>query len=93
MFIQETLEVINAFLERYVPYVNEQGDYTQIKTIEDGKIRFTFNNDYYIYAWIKDGELHIETEYGESVFDFAEDYDWSKEDVEYMKYGKRNESK
>ena len=87
MFIQNTLEVINAFLDRYVPFVNEQGDYTDIKTINE-KVRFTFNNDYYIYAWIDNGELHIETEYGESVFDFADCYDWTEEDVNYIKFGR-----
>jgi hypothetical protein len=87
MFIQATLEVINAFLNRYVPYVNEQGDYTDIKTVE-GKVRFTFNNDYYIFAWIENEELHIESEYGENIFDYADCYDWSEEDVHYIKYGK-----
>ena len=86
-FIQETLEVINTFLERYIPYINEQGDYTDIKTV-DGKVRFTFNNDYYLFAWIDNKELHIENDRGESVFDYADCYDWSEEDVKYMKYGK-----
>ena len=35
MFIQNTLEIINTFLERYVPYINEQGDYSKIETIKD----------------------------------------------------------
>ena len=88
MFIQNTLEVINTFLDRYVGYVNEIGDYTEIKTIGD-KVRFTFNNDYYVFAWIENDELKIENERGESVFDYAEEYEWTKEDVEYIKYGRR----
>ena len=90
MFIQNTLEIINAFLERYVPYTNEQGDYTDIKTIE-GKVRFTFNNDYYVFAWIDDnGELHLENEHGGNILDYAECYDWSESDVQYIKYGNNN---
>ena len=88
MFIQNTLEVINTFLDRYVGYVNEIGDYTEIKTIGD-KVRFTFNNDYYVFAWIENDELNIENERGESIFDYAEEYEWTKEDVEYIKYGRR----
>ena len=91
MFIQETLQVINTFLERYVPYTNETGDYTDIKTV-DGKVRFTFNNDYYIYAWIENGELKINDEYGESVFDYADCYDWSEKEVHYIKYGDNKET-
>ena len=43
MFIQNTLEIINTFLERYVPYVNEQGDYSKIETIKD-KVKITHND-------------------------------------------------
>ena len=88
MFIQNTLEIINAFLDRYVGFVNEIGDYTEIKTIGN-KVRFTFNNDYYVFAWIENGELNIETEYGESVFDYADCHGWTEENVNYIKYGRK----
>lgn len=88
MFIQNTLKVINTFQDRYVGYNNEIGDYTQIHTIGE-KVRFTFNNDYHIIAWIEDGELKIENEYGESIFDCAQEFGWSEEDVNYIKYGRR----
>ena len=87
MFIQETLEVINAFLERFVPLSNEQGDYTQITTM-DGKVRFTFNDDYHLFAWIEADELHIECG-GESEFDYAKEHGWTDEQVRYVKYGRR----
>lgn len=90
MFLQQTLEVIEAFLERYTRYVNENGDYTQITTIED-KVQFTFTNylgsSYTLTAWISEGELHIENDKGESVFDYAEENEWSESDVRFMKYG------
>ena len=91
MFIQNTLEIINTFLERYVPYINEQGDYSKIETIKD-KVKIT-RNDYYhnysLFVWIENGVLKIENERGESVFDYAEESDWTQEDVDYIKFGRR----
>lgn len=88
MFIQNTLKIINTFLDRYVGYNNEIGDYTEIKTIED-KVRFTFNDDYCLFVWIEDDdELKIENERGESIFDYAEESDWTEKDVNYIKYGR-----
>ena len=91
MFIQNTLEIINTFLDRYVPFVNEQGDYSKIETIKD-KVKIT-HNDYYhsysLFVWIEDGELKIENDRGESVFDYAEENDWTEEDVNYIKFGRR----
>ena len=90
MFLQQTLEVIEAFLGRYTRYVNENGDYTQITTIED-KVQFTFTNylgsSYNLLAWINEGELHIENDRGESVFDYAEENEWSESDVRFIKFG------
>lgn len=90
MFLQQTLEVLEAFTERYTRFVNEQGDYTQITTVED-KLQFTFTNylgsSYTLTAWISEGELHIENERGESIFDYAEENEWSESDVRFMKYG------
>lgn len=88
MFIQDTLEVINTFLDRYVGYNNEIGDYTKIETIE-GKVKFTFNNNYFLLVWIENKELHIENMRKESIFDYAEEYEWTEEDVNYIKFGRR----
>ena len=91
MFIENTLEVISAFLDRYVPFVNEQGDYSKIETIKD-KVKIT-RNDYYhsysLFVWIENGELKIENDRGESVFDYAEESDWTQEDIDYIKFGRR----
>ena len=91
MFIENTLEVISAFLDRYVPFVNEQGDYSKIETIKD-KVKIT-RNDYYhsysLFVWIENGELKIENDRGESVFDYADCYEWTDEDVNYIKFGRR----
>ncbi len=90
MFLQQTLEVIDAFLNRYTRYVTECGDYTKITTIED-KVEFTFTNylgsSYTLTAWISEGELHIENNRGESVFDYAEENEWHETDVRFIKYG------
>lgn len=40
MFIQNTLEIINAFLERYVPYTNEQGDYTECYDWSESDVQY-----------------------------------------------------
>ena len=88
MFLQECMEVLQAVLERYVPMVNEIGDYTRL-VFSNGKMILTFNNDYNITAWIENGELKLESEYGESIYDFADCYDWTKEDIEFMKFGRK----
>ena len=88
MFIQNTLEIINAFADRYIGYVNESGDYTKITTVDE-KVKFTFNNDYSLLVWIENDELKIENERGESIFDYADCYEWTEEDVNYIRFGRR----
>lgn len=69
MFIENTVAVIKKFYNEYVGCNNENEDYTDIRTI-NGKVRFTYNNDYYLFAWIDDtGALKIENEYGDEIFD------------------------
>lgn len=86
--IEETLEVIQAFNERYVPFILEQGVFTDIRTV-NGKVCFTFNNDYSTFAWLDAGELHIETERGESIFDCDCEacFGWTQGQIHYMRFG------
>lgn len=97
MLVQETLRVISTFLDRYMRMVNEQGDYSEIYTI-DGKVCFVFSrngngadcngdNDYRLYAWIEGCELKIENENGESVFDYAKEYGWGDFEVYFARFG------
>lgn len=85
-FICNTLAVIETFAERYLPYA-EKKNVTDIKTVDDGKIRFTINNEYYLFAWMTDKELHIESEYGDDIFKSCREDWWTDAIVHYMRFG------
>ena len=55
----------------------------------DYRFRNNTDQDVQILVWIEDGELKIENDRGESVFDYAEENDWTQEDVDYIKFGRR----
>ena len=86
-FIQNTLKVIETFSNRYLPYA-ETAEVTHIATEEDGKVRFTMENHYYLTAWIDaTGEFHIETEYGDDVFVSCKENWWTESIIQFMRFG------
>lgn len=86
-FIQNTLQTIETFAERYLPHA-ENSNVTNISTEENEKIRFTINNDYHLFAWLeKKGELHIETEYGDDVFVSCKEDWWTDSLIQFMRFG------
>lgn len=86
--IKNTVEVIHAFSDRYMEkYVI--GTCVSIIACDD-KVAFTFvdcDNRFVLYAWIVDGELHIENESRQSVFDFVSEMEWTDWDVLCIKFG------
>ncbi len=93
MFIQNMREIIDAYMGRYMlpfPTTDPDSDFIRIESYtEDGlqKVEF-FYKEYSQKAWMENGELNIiNAQTGESVFDYAEEYSWSEEDVEFIKYG------
>ncbi len=90
MFLQETVRIINGFL-RYVEFTQEMSDYHMMRSYSDGDhivVDFSID-DYTMSAWIDSAdELHvINKDTQESVFDYAEEQSWSKEEVRYMRFG------
>ena len=86
--LKNTMEVIQAFNDRYMEkYVSE----TCVSIIaHDDKVAFTFvdrDNRFVLYAWIVGGELHIENESRQSVFEFISEMEWSEWDVLCIKFG------
>jgi len=86
MFLQQTLETIQTFISRYLPFHTDNGEFTEIRTCND-MVLFTFDYDYTLYVWIENGELHIENDRSESIFDYAEEHGWNESDIEFMKFG------
>lgn len=86
--IKNVIAVVQAFNERYAyKYISETC--VAINTC-DKKVAFTFldhGNGFVLYAWLTDGELHIENESRQSVFDFASEMNLSEWDVLCIKYG------
>lgn len=91
MFIQETQKIIKTFHERYISkYDSERGDYHEIHSyIGNTGIHFVcfYIEDYYLRAYFTDNEFHIENANGESIFNYANENNWSEEDIHFMKFG------
>jgi len=90
MFLQETVRIINGFL-RYAEFAQEVSDYHMMRSYNDaGRIVVDFTaDDYTLSAWIDSAdELHIiNKDTKESVFNYAEEHSWSKNEIQYMRFG------
>ena len=85
-------EIDNAFNRFRYEYYTNKGTISEAFRLLDYKDlpAIIYQNDYdkyYLVAYIKDGELQIENDREESLFDYAEEQGWSKDDVFYMKHG------
>lgn len=85
-------EIDNAFNRFRYEYYTDKGTISEAFCLLDYKDlpAIIYQNDYdkyYLVAYIKDGELQIENDREESLFDYAEEQGWSKDDVFYMKHG------
>ena len=60
-----------------------------LNTASDGSVVAEFYvsppDDYTLTAYLDGNELHVENERGESVFDYADEQGWTKEDVDAMR--------
>lgn len=59
----------------------------------DGKLHFLYRDEYdpelkkHIIFLDENGELQIQNQHGESIYDYAEEHGWNENDVYYMKHG------
>ncbi len=103
MFIQQSQKIIEAFCQRYIKhYSQEDHDFERADIYEDtyldektGKVTENifvkfYRDDYYLKAYFNsEGEFCIDNPREESIYIYAEENGWSKEDVEFMKKGER----
>lgn len=98
MPIRTVLAILQEF-KRYVDFVNEHGNDELVDAIKKngetllvtmrGHCGETY--DLEVYLSDKTGELCVENPVSKaSVFDFADEYGWTKEDVQYIKLGRQN---
>lgn len=95
--IETLLETLEG-CKRYLEIANSHGEDITIASIPScdlSVITIEFHGHmgetWKLELWIGDnGELHIENpEAREDVFEYAEEYEWTEEDVNYMKFGRR----
>ena len=96
MPIRTVLTILQEF-ERYVDFINENGndDVVDAVKVNDDVLLVTMMGHcgemYELKVSLSDEarELQINNvASGTSVFDFADEYGWTQEDVRYMKFGK-----
>lgn len=86
-------ETLSAF-QRYLEYGPDETVVATLVTCNGLEIlcQGHMGERYVLYARIINGELIIENERYESVFDYAEEMELSEEDINYIKFGKREKS-
>jgi hypothetical protein len=93
----ETLVETLKGCQRYLKIVNSHGEDITIASIpkcDFSVITVEFHDHmgetYTLDLWIGDnGELHVENpETREDVCEYAEDWEWTEEEVRYIKFGK-----
>lgn len=92
MFLQNVQVILQAFVERFVPVYHDGSEWTNIAVV-DGKVRFTYGNEYYIYAWFDGVEFKIVSEFGDNVLKMADAFEWTEEQVCFMQYGFKGNGK
>ncbi len=91
--IEKQYQKISKAFERYADnYNNDQGAIYPVLDISSYKdcpaiVFYNSHDNYDLIAYIKDGVLEIDNDRGESIYDYAEEQGWSKNDVYYMKHG------
>lgn len=98
-FVEETYkkEVMRVFYENYVNrYLNEQGYFVakEVMPLSNGRIRMEFMDTnmgyspYSLYVNLTScGELQIWNERNENVLIYAEENEWTAQDIDIIRYG------
>lgn len=91
MSATEMAETLTAF-QRYQDYGADETVVATLVTCNGLEIlcQGHMGERYLLYARIINGELIIENERYENVLDYAEEMELTEEDVEYIKFGRRN---
>ena len=87
--IEDMCEVMHIFNERFLEkYYVPDMRIVKIEA-EKRKVTFYFQDAYSITAWIDvcDGALQMENSKGESIYDYAAEFKWTEDDINYLKYG------